>query len=56
MLASSENAQDLVALTQLVESAAAALVIDRTYPQSQAPEAIRYLAAGDARGEVVITV
>jgi len=31
-------------------------VIDRTYPLSEAPEAIRYLAEGHARGKVVITV
>jgi NADPH:quinone reductase-like Zn-dependent oxidoreductase len=31
-------------------------VIDRTYPLSETPEAIRYLEAGHARGKVVITV
>ena len=31
-------------------------VIDRTYPLSQVPEAIRYLEAGHARGKVVIAV
>lgn len=30
--------------------------IDRTYPLSASPEAIRYLEAGHARGKVVITV
>ena len=30
--------------------------IDRTYPLTQVPEAIRYLEAGHARGKVVITV
>jgi NADPH:quinone reductase-like Zn-dependent oxidoreductase len=33
-----------------------ATVIDRTYPLSQVPEAIRYLEEGHARGKVVITV
>ena len=33
-----------------------AMVIDRTYPLSQVPEAIRYLGEGHARGKVVITV
>ena len=30
-------------------------VIDRTYPLSEVPEAIRYLEAGGARGRIVIT-
>jgi NADPH:quinone reductase-like Zn-dependent oxidoreductase len=31
-------------------------VIDRAYPLSDVPEAIRYLEAGHARGKVVITL
>jgi NADPH:quinone reductase-like Zn-dependent oxidoreductase len=31
-------------------------VIDKTYPLSETPEAIRYLAAGRACGKVVISV
>jgi NADPH:quinone reductase-like Zn-dependent oxidoreductase len=31
-------------------------VIDRTYPLSEVPEAIRYLEQGHASGKVVITV
>jgi NADPH:quinone reductase-like Zn-dependent oxidoreductase len=31
-------------------------VIDRTYPLSEVPEAIRYLETGRARGKVIITV
>jgi NADPH:quinone reductase-like Zn-dependent oxidoreductase len=31
-------------------------VIDRTYPLSETPEAIRHLDEGHARGNVVITV
>jgi NADPH:quinone reductase-like Zn-dependent oxidoreductase len=31
-------------------------VIDRTYPLSQVPDAIRYLEEGHARGKVIITV
>jgi NADPH:quinone reductase-like Zn-dependent oxidoreductase len=30
--------------------------IGRTYPLSEAPEAIRYLEEGHARGKIVITV
>ncbi len=31
-------------------------MIDRTYPLSDVPAAIRYLEEGHARGKVVITV
>jgi NADPH:quinone reductase-like Zn-dependent oxidoreductase len=31
-------------------------VIDRTYPFSEIPEAIRYLEKGHAQGKVAITV
>jgi NADPH:quinone reductase-like Zn-dependent oxidoreductase len=47
---------DLVALKELIEAGKVAPVIDRTYPLSEAPEAIRYLEAGHARGKVVIAV
>ncbi len=40
----------------LIEAGKVEPVIDRTYPLSEAPEAIRYLAEGNARGKVVITV
>jgi NADPH:quinone reductase-like Zn-dependent oxidoreductase len=30
-------------------------VIDRTYPLSEAREAVRYVGTGQARGKVVIT-
>jgi NADPH:quinone reductase-like Zn-dependent oxidoreductase len=52
----SENSADLVVLRDLIESAAIAPVIDRTYPLSQVPAAIQYLHEGRARGKVVITI
>ena len=52
----SENAADLLVLAQLIESGQVTPVIDRTYPLSQAPDAIRYMQQGHARGKVVITV
>jgi NADPH:quinone reductase-like Zn-dependent oxidoreductase len=52
----SENAADLLVLAQLIESGQVTPVIDRTYPLSQAPDAIRYMQHGHARGKVVITV
>ena len=48
--------EDLVVLTELFEAGKVKPVIDRTYPLSEAPAAIRYLEAGHARGKVVITV
>jgi len=50
------NQYDLLALTELIESGKVTPVIDRTYPLSELPEAIRYLEKGHARGKVVITV
>jgi NADPH:quinone reductase-like Zn-dependent oxidoreductase len=47
---------DLVVLKELIEAGKVTPVIDRTYPLSDTPEAIRYLEAGHARGKVVITV
>ncbi len=52
----SENAGDLAVLRELVESGSLTPAIDRTYPLSEVPAAIRHLADGHARGKVVITV
>lgn len=52
----SENAKDLLILTDLIESGKVTPVIDRTYPLSETPAAIRYMQDGHARGKVVITV
>ena len=48
--------EDLVVLKELAEVGKVMPVIDRTYPLSESPDAIRYLEAGHARGKVVITV
>jgi NADPH:quinone reductase-like Zn-dependent oxidoreductase len=50
------NTDDLVALKELVEAGKVTPVIDRQYPLSEVPEAIRYLEEGHARGKVVIAV
>ena len=50
------NKEDLQFLKQLIEAGTLTPVIDRTYPLSEVPEAIRYLENGHARGKVVITV
>ena len=51
-----ENHEDMLILKELIESGKVTPVIDRTYPLSEVPEAIRYLEEGHARGKVVITV
>jgi len=53
---SSENHEDMIILKDLIESGKLTPVIDSTYPLSEAPEAIRYLEEGHARGKVVIAV
>ena len=53
---SKENHQDMLILKELIEAGKVTPVIDRTYPLSEAPQAIRYLEGGHARGKVVITV
>jgi len=52
----STKPQDLVDLKEFIESGQITPVIDRTYPLSETPEAMGYLADGHARGKVVITM
>ncbi|OLB81367.1 MAG: alcohol dehydrogenase [Actinobacteria bacterium 13_2_20CM_2_71_6] len=47
---------DLAVLRELLEAGKVTPVIDRTYPLSDAAEAIRYLEQGHAKGKVVITL
>jgi NADPH:quinone reductase-like Zn-dependent oxidoreductase len=53
---SRENHEDLLVLKELLEAGKVRPVVDRTYPLSEVPEAIRYVVQGNARGKVVITV
>jgi NADPH:quinone reductase-like Zn-dependent oxidoreductase len=53
---SSENHDDLIVLTELIEAGKVTPVIDRAYPLSEVGKAIRYVEEGHARGKVVITV
>jgi NADPH:quinone reductase-like Zn-dependent oxidoreductase len=46
----------LVILKELIEEGKVTPVIDRTFPLSDVPEAIRYLESGKAVGKVIITV
>jgi len=56
ILGAKENAADLSALGELLESGKVTPAIDRTYPLSEAAAAIRHLQEGNARGKVVIAV
>jgi NADPH:quinone reductase-like Zn-dependent oxidoreductase len=53
---STEREEDLEALRELLEAGKVTPVVDRTFPLSEVPEAIRYLRDGRARGKVAITV
>jgi NADPH:quinone reductase-like Zn-dependent oxidoreductase len=46
----------LVVLKKLIEAGKVTPVIDRTFPLSEVPEAIRFLESGQALGKVVITI
>jgi NADPH:quinone reductase-like Zn-dependent oxidoreductase len=48
------NAEDLRYVKDLIEAGKVRPVIDRTYPMSETPEALRYLEQEHARGKVVI--
>ena len=50
------NRDDLMFVKELIEAGEVTPVIDRQYPLSEVPEAIRYLEEGHAQGKVVITV
>jgi NADPH:quinone reductase-like Zn-dependent oxidoreductase len=51
-----EHHAPLQALTELVGSGRVVPVIERSYPLSDLPEAVRHLEAGRARGKLVITL
>jgi len=55
-LLATENRQDLDAMTELIEAGKVTPVIDRTYPLSEAAEAVRYLEQGHPAGKIVVTV
>lgn len=48
--------EDLTILAELLSAGTLTPVVDRCYPLSEAPEAMRYLEEGHARGKVVVTV
>jgi NADPH:quinone reductase-like Zn-dependent oxidoreductase len=53
---SSENAEDLRALTELLEAGTVTPVIDKTYPLRETATAIQYIQDGGARGKIAIRI
>ncbi len=54
VLAVHRTQEDLLAMTALCEAGRIVPAIDRSYPLSEVPAALRYLGEGHARGKVVI--
>ena len=50
------NLKDMLHITELCEAGKIVSVIDRQYPLSEVPEALRYLGEDRAKGKIVITV
>ena len=55
-LSAKANPKDLAFVKELLEAGKVKPVIDRRYPLSEVPEALRYLGEGHARGKIVITM
>jgi NADPH:quinone reductase-like Zn-dependent oxidoreductase len=56
ILAVQRNRKSLVAITELCEAGSIVPCIDKRYPLSEVPEALRYLGAGHVKGKVVIVL
>jgi NADPH:quinone reductase-like Zn-dependent oxidoreductase len=50
-----ETREDLGTLRDLIEAGSVTPVVGRTFTLGEAPEAVRYLADGHARGKIVVT-
>ena len=55
-LFASQPQADLEFLLELLKSGRITPVIDRTYPLSEAADAVRYLEQGHARGKIILMV
>jgi NADPH:quinone reductase-like Zn-dependent oxidoreductase len=56
LLAKPPSGEDQAFIRELLEGGKVKPVIDRRYPLSEVPDALRYLAEGHARGKIVITI
>ena len=56
LLAVRLGVQHLDPLVELIQAGKITTVIDRRFPLSEVPEALRYLGEGHAKGKVVVTV
>jgi NADPH:quinone reductase-like Zn-dependent oxidoreductase len=50
------NVNDLGMISDLIASGKVAPVVDRIFPLTETPEAVRYLETGHARGKVVVAI
>ena len=56
MFVASENAADLLELTDLITAGSVTPVVDRAFPLAEAGAAVQYMTDGRARGKVVVAV
>jgi len=56
LLAVRLGVQDLDPLVELIQAGKITTVIDRRFPLSEVPEALRCLGEGHAKGKVVVTI
>ena len=54
-LSAKTSKEDLLFLKELLEAGKVVPVIDKSFPLSEAAEALRYLGTGHARGKVIVT-
>ena len=50
------KSDSMAVLKEFLEAGKITPVVDRTYPLSEVPDAIRYLEEGHAQGKIIITV
>ena len=55
-LPSKPTREELLTVTELIESGRLTPIVDRTYPLADTAEGLRYVEQGHARGKVIITV
>ena len=55
-LAMKPDKEDLTYIKELIEASKVTPVIDKSYPLSELPEALKYYGEGRSRGKVVVTL